>query len=101
MFDIEIISGLRCPLDHLAHKGFVLRMYPLDDEFYARLRPRLVFKNSERFLGPENFPARDDPAETARLTQALGFGQMRLAPLQFLTQSFFFGDIHDRAGETL
>ena len=44
-----------------------------DYEFYGRFRCRVVFKNPERFLRPEDFPCGHDPAETAGVTQALGF----------------------------
>src|SRR5215475_3274196 len=83
MVDIEIFSLSGCAIDHLPDKSFVIRMYPLDYEFYGRLRSRVVFKNSQRFLGPENFSCRHDPAETAGVTQALGFRQV----------SFTFGEI--------
>src|SRR6266542_1740132 len=100
MCDIEIVSALGGPLEHLAHKSFVLRMYPLDYEFEGRFSPRLVFKNPERFLRPEDFPSGHKPAEAARVTQALGFRQIPPAPAEFLRQRFVFGDIHARARET-
>jgi hypothetical protein len=100
IFDIEIASVLGCAIDHLAHKSLIFRMYPLQYEFYRRLRSRVVFKNPQRFLGPENFPCRHDPAETAGVTQALGFCQIFPAPPEFLHQRFLFGDIYARAGET-
>src|SRR5215475_654216 len=100
MFYIEIASVLGCPIDHLPHKGFVVRMYPLEYEFYRWLRPRLVFENPEGFFRPEDLPGGYNPAEAARVTQALSFRQIPPGPSEFLRQRFLFGNVYARAGET-
>src|SRR6516164_4680852 len=100
MFEIKIVFLLGCALDYLPDKIFVVRVYPLDYEFYRRFGPGLVCKNSERFLRPEDFPSGHNPAETAGVTQALGFRQIPPAPPKFLRQRFLLGNIHARAGET-
>src|SRR6476660_8827218 len=75
-------------------------MDPLYYELSGRAGGRVVSKNPERFLRPEDFAAGNNPAEAAGVTQALGFREIPPAPLEFLRQRFLVGDIYARAGET-
>src|SRR5258706_7430458 len=60
IFMIKILPILRCALDGLFHEGRVVRMNPLENEFYSRFRRCVVFENSDGFLRPKDL-ARGHP----------------------------------------
>ena len=83
MFKIETRPFLSCTVNCLLNMGSVVRMSSLEHELYCRLIGRGAFKDAKGFFRPVEFPARDIPAETARVAQPLRFGQIGFAALQF------------------
>ena len=60
----------------------VVGVNALQHPFDRRLDTRVVFENPKGFVRPVKFARGGRPAETARVTQALGFGEIGLTAAQ-------------------
>src|ERR1041384_4095335 len=100
MLKIEIIP-LRCMIDCLLNEGNVFRMNSLEYQINRRLAGWfIIFKDPKSFFRPKAFSARYTPAETAGLTEFLGFRQVRFLAPQLLRHALLLRNIHERADET-
>src|SRR6266851_739799 len=80
---LKIFSILRRARDGLFHQSGVLRMNAPENELNGRFDGPVVLEDAKGFLRPEDFAARNTPAEAAGAAQRLRFSQIGLAPLQF------------------
>src|SRR4030088_2830372 len=79
---IKILPILRCALDGLFHEERVVRMNPLENEFYSRFRRWVVFEDSEGLRRPKDLARGHPPAEAPRVAEPLSFRQVRSTTLQ-------------------
>src|ERR1700676_2681627 len=93
IFMLKVLSILRRTLDGLSHQGHVFRMDPLENKFDVGYRRSVVLEDSKGFLGPDDLAGRDSPAETPRMTNPLGFRQVRLALAERLLGPLTFGPL--------
>ena len=72
-------------------------MNALQHPFDRRLDARVVFENPKGFVRPVKFAGGGRPAETACVTQALGFGEIGLAAAQPVFRPLAFIDVNSQA----
>src|SRR5258708_1540662 len=79
MLKIERLLVGRCALDYLPNKRSVVGMDPVENHFDRGPARRVVLEYSVALLRPDDFSARDVPAETTRMAKPLRFRQIGLA----------------------
>ena len=78
MRNVELLFPARCLVNKLAHHCTVVGVNSLQHPFDRWLDTRVVFENPKGFVRPVKFAGGGRPAETACVTQALGFGEIGL-----------------------
>src|SRR5712664_2961187 len=86
-----------CTVHMLLNPGLIFRMNTLKDRFHCRCGGSVVSKDSKGLFRPVHLARREFAAKTACVTESLGFGQISLAPTQFLLRPFTLGDVRDPA----
>src|SRR6202162_5058149 len=97
MLKIKTVAAKRCLIDLLLHPFAVLPVDLREDNSHRRFRPWITLEDSEGLVGPKDLPARNAPAETARVTEPLSFRQVRFAPAEFLGQKLVFRYVYGAA----
>src|SRR5215469_6327357 len=82
VLNIEVQSVLGRAIEFLPHAGDVFRMNPLDDRVHRGLKTRRIpVEDSKSLVRPYDFSTGYPPAETAGVTEFLGFRQIRFPAL--------------------
>src|ERR1700686_3102190 len=97
---LEVCRPPRGTIDDLLKVGPVLRMDALHHRIYCWLNRAVVLENAIGFVCPDNLACVRFPAEAARVTEPLGFGQVRFAPAELLGQEFVFRNVYGRANDS-
>src|SRR5882724_4702723 len=82
-----------CAVDQILNQCLVFRMNSLKDQLYSRLRLSIEFKDPKGLFRPEDFSARNTPAETSGMAESLRFGEERSTSPQFVSQMFLLSHI--------
>src|SRR5882762_3206902 len=88
MFKIKSLPNAYRLIKFFLDESPILRMGSLQYAFHSRFEGSVVFKDSKRFLRPDNMATRNAPAETARVTHSLRFCQVGFAAQQGLLGAF-------------
>jgi hypothetical protein len=94
---VEIHFSARCLVKNPTHHRDVVGVNALQRPFDRRLDARVVFENPKGFVRPVDFAGGGRPAETARVTQALGFGEIGLTAAQPVFGLLAFIDVNRQA----
>src|ERR1700678_3171828 len=91
---LEVGPGFGRALNDFLLRRTVLGMYALYHQIQSRLLGAIVLEDTVGFVGPENLPIGNLPAEAARLAQPLRLRQVHFAPAELLRQQFVFGNVN-------